>query len=150
MSQVTNSIFIRGDVNAIFDFVTTAKYWTQWHPATVGVSGQIENPMRLGDVIRERAKIGAVIGENDWTVTEWERNKRVVLSMPNTRLGDLQITYSFVEKNDGVEFTRELRYDASALSEEMTKVITTQMDSDSRMATERIQEMFEARNGISK
>lgn len=150
MSHVTNTIFIRGDANAIFDFVTTAKYWTQWHPATLGVGGQIENPMRLGDVIRERAKIGAGIGENDWTVSAWEQNQRVVLTMPNTRLGDLQITYSFVERNDGVEFTRELIYDASAFPGEMTKVIITQMESDSRIATERIKQMFEARNGHAK
>lgn len=147
MSQVTNSIFIRGAVNAIFDFVTTAKYWTQWHPATVGVSGQIENAMRLGDVIRERAKIGAAIGENDWTVTEWEQNKRVVLLMPNTRLGDLQITYAFIEKNGGVEFTRELMYDASAFPQAIADALAQQMDSDSRIATEHIQEMFEARSG---
>ncbi len=147
MSQITNTIFIRGEPRAIFDFVTTAKYWTRWHPATVGVGGQIENPMRLGDVVRERAKIGQAIGENDWTVTAWEQNKRVVLSMPNTRLGDLQITYSFVENNDGVEFSRELIYDASAFPQEIAAALAQQMDSDSRLATERIQQMFEARNG---
>src|SRR6476620_2353023 len=107
MTTVTNTIQLRGDPNAIFDLVTTAHYWTEWHPATLAVSGQIERPMRLGDVIRERAKIGAVIAENDWTVTVWERNQRVVLSMPNTRLGDLKISYFFEPIPHGLKYTRE-------------------------------------------
>ncbi len=145
MSQITNTIHIRGNANEIFDFVTTAKYWTQWHPATVGVSGQIENPMRLGDVIRERAKIGEAIGENDWTVAEWERNTRVVLSMPQTRLGDLQISYTFVETEGGVHFSRELIFDTSAFPQEIANAITAQMQNDSRIATERIKELYEGR-----
>lgn len=146
MSRVTNTIFIRGDASAIFDFVTTAKHWTTWHPATLGVSGQIEEPMRLGDVIRERARIGESVGANDWTVTEWEKNTRVVLSMPNTRLGDLQITYTFARRDGGVEFTRELVFEASAFSPEIEYALSKQMQSDSRIATERLKQMFETQN----
>ena len=147
MAAVTNSIFIRGEPRAIFDFVTTAKYWTQWHPATIGVGGQIEKPMRLGDVIRERARIGQAIGENDWTVTAWEQNERVVLAMPGTRLGDLQITYTFAERDGGMEFTRELIFDAGGFPREIADALALQMDSDSRIATERIKEMFEESRG---
>ena len=79
MSTVTNNILIRGEPGAVFDLVTTAKYWTQWHPATVAVGGQIDKPMRLGDVIRERARIGGTEAENDWTVSEWKRPSWVAL-----------------------------------------------------------------------
>lgn len=144
MSSVTNSIFISGEPNAIFDLVTTAKYWTQWHPATVGVSGQIDKPMQLGDVIRERAKIGGTIAENDWTVTEWERPSRVVLAMPNTRLGDLQITYRFTPNDGGVNFVRELVFDASAFAPVIAGMLMEQMESDSQIAVERIKHMVEA------
>jgi hypothetical protein len=143
MATVKNQIYLRGDALRIFDLVTTAKYWTQWHPATLGVSGQIENPMSLGDVIRERAKIGQAIGENDWTVTEWERPNKVVLSMPATRLGDLKITYFFTPHKDGVEYTRELEYDASGFPSEVAKSIEQQMNSDSAEALKRIKALVE-------
>lgn len=145
MSRVTNTIFIRGDASAIFDFVTTAKHWTTWHPATLGVSGQIEEPMRLGDVIRERAHRR----ERRRKRLDGDRvgkNTRVVLSMPNTRLGDLQITYTFARRDGGVEFTRELVFEASAFSPEIEHALSKQMQSDSRIATERLKQMFETQN----
>jgi hypothetical protein len=143
MSKVTTSILITGDPHAVFDLVTTARYWTDWHPATLGVSGQVNEPMKLGDVIRERARIGESVGENDWTVTDWQRPTRVVLSMPGTRLGDLQISYLFVPTADGVEFSRELIFDAGGFPTAVAEAITLQMQSDSQIATERIKAMVE-------
>lgn len=143
MTTVKNQIHLRGKYGDIFDLVTTAKYWTQWHPATVEVRGQIETPMQLGDVIWERAKIGEAIGENDWTVTEWARPTRFVLSMPSTRLGDLKITYGFTPHGDGVEYTRELQYDASGFPPPVAKQIEQQMASDSAEALHRIKALVE-------
>lgn len=143
METVTNTIFLAGDTDRIFDLVTTAKYWPEWHPATVGVSGQIGSPMREGDVIRERAKIGNDIGENDWTVTVWEQNKRVVLEMPGTRLGDLKIAYCFEREGNGVCFTRKLTFEAGGLPPSASEQITRQMESDSALALERIKAMVE-------
>ena len=82
--RVTKNILIRGSANRIFDLVTTAQYWTQWHPATVSVSGAIEQPMQIGDKIRERARIAGMEAEGAWTVAEWKRPTRVVLKMPAT------------------------------------------------------------------
>jgi hypothetical protein len=134
---------IRGDPEAVFDLVTTARYWPQWHPATVGVSGQVQQPMQLGDVIRERARIGGVEAENDWRVTEWSRPRRLVMEMPGTRLGDLKITYSFELTDHGVEFRRELVFDVSAMPQEISLKIVQQMENDSRVATERIKALAE-------
>jgi hypothetical protein len=143
MTSVKNSTLIHGTPGEIFDLVTTAKYWTRWHPATLDVSGQVQAPMKLGDVIRERARIGDSVGESDWTVTEWERPTRVVLSMPGTRLGDLKIEYRFVPNGDGVEFFRTLDFDATRFSPEIASAITAQMQSDSEIATHRIKELVE-------
>lgn len=143
MSKVTNSIGLRGEPAAIFDLVTTARYWPQWHPATVGVSGQIDNPMRFGDVIRERALIGGMEAENDWTVTRLERPHLIVLSMPKTRLGDLLISYTFEPREGGVEFVRELEYDASGFTPELQSRIEQQMHSDSAEALRRIKGFVE-------
>ena len=108
MQRITNTIFLAGDVARVFDLVTTAKYWVQWHPSALEVRGAIEQPMRLGDKIFERARIANVVGENEWFVAEWERPTHVLLTMPNTRLGDMQIAYDFVPNNGGVDFTRTL------------------------------------------
>lgn len=39
MKTITNRITITGDLAAIFDLVTTTRFWTAWHPATTGVGG---------------------------------------------------------------------------------------------------------------
>ncbi len=35
MSVVVNRIEIAGTLDRVFELVTTAKYWPQWHPATI-------------------------------------------------------------------------------------------------------------------
>ncbi len=142
--HVTKSILIRGNAERIFDMVTTAKYWPQWHPATVGVSGAIEQPMQRGDKIRERARIAGVEAEGDWTVADLERPTRVVLKMAGTRLGDLQIAYRFAPRGEDVEFTRELEFDSSKLPAMIpASLVERQMDSDSEQALKRLKDLVE-------
>lgn len=146
--RVTKSILIRGNANRIFDLVTTAKYWPQWHSATVSVSGAIENPMKLGDKIRERARIAGMEAEGDWTVAELERPTRVVLKMPATRLGDLQISYHFTPRTEGIEYSRELEFDASKLPALIpVSLVERQMVSDSEEALKRLKALIERMDG---
>lgn len=111
--HVINTIQINGPLEAIFDLVTTPRFWPQWHPATIGVAGVTERPILLHDVVRERARIGPQVYEGDWTVVEHIRPKKVVLRGPE---GRIQITYSFTAHQDGVEypgghtFKRELAF----------------------------------------
>lgn len=143
MANVTNTIHISGEPDAIFDFVTTARHWTRWHPATLRVSGQIEQPMRAGDIIREHARIGGMDAENDWKVTQLERPQRVVLSMPKTRLGDLKISYTFEPRGDGIEFVRSLEYDTAGVAAELAARIERQMVQDSEEAVRRLKGIVE-------
>ena len=144
MSRVTQSILVRGPMNPVFDLVTTARYWPDWHPATLAVSGAVETPMQLGDCIHERARIGGAIAENDWAVVEYLRPSRVVLRMPGTRLGDLEIVYCFALRGDAVEFTRELEFDLANLPPNMDRrVIEQQMENDSAEALERLKGLVE-------
>ena len=149
MSQVTTKISIHGTPERVFDLVTTAKYWPQWHPATVAVSGQIEHPMQMGDVIRERARIGGVEGEGDWKVVEHERPRRVVMRVPGTQVGDVQITYGFVTHGDEVEFTRSLEFDVSLLPENLRPVVERQMETDSAAGLRRLKELVESMDSQS-
>jgi uncharacterized protein YndB with AHSA1/START domain len=107
MAIVVNSVRIDGPIERVYDLVTTTKYWPQWHPATVGVSGVTERPVVLGDVVREQARIGAQVYEGDWTVVEHVRPSRLVLSAGS---GRLQISYTFRAMGDVTEFVRELEF----------------------------------------
>lgn len=143
MTQVTDTIKICGPLEQVFELVTTTKYWTEWHPATFGVSGQVEQALHLGDKVKERAKIGGAEVEGTWTVTTSEPPHRLVLSMPATRLGDLTIEYAFDQIDGMVKFTRGLEYDLSALPGAQQTRIAEQMKSDSAIAVARIKQMVE-------
>jgi hypothetical protein len=108
MKSVVNSVLIQGRVEAVFDLVTSARYWPQWHPATLGVGGVRERPFLLGDVIRERARIGQEVYEGDWTVAEHVRPARAVLRALG---GRLHIRYVFAALGKATEFQRELEFD---------------------------------------
>ncbi len=144
MSQVTTSIRIQGTLERVFDLVTTAKYWPQWHLATVAVSGQIDQPMQLGDVIRERARIGGVEGEGDWKVVNYERPRRVVLHVSGTEIGEVRITYGFEQHGSKVEFKRTLEFDASHLPENLRQATERQMETDSESGLRRLKGVVEA------
>lgn len=109
-TRVENQIDIRGDGGRVFDMVTTAKYWPQWHPATLGVSGAIDKPMQLGDVIVERANIFGIPGTAEWHVTEWTRPTSVKLESQGSFLARATIRYTFSPSGESVKFTRTLDY----------------------------------------
>jgi hypothetical protein len=107
MQTITNTINIQGNATAIFDLVTTTRFWTAWHPATTGVGGVTQRPFQLGDKIRERAQIGARMHEGTWTVVAHERPSRALLRMES---GRLHITYEFQPNDAGVTLARTLAY----------------------------------------
>jgi len=48
MTRAANQVTIGGPPERVFDLVTTARYWPDWHPATLAVGGVTERPMALG------------------------------------------------------------------------------------------------------
>ncbi|MFN8492319.1 MAG: SRPBCC family protein [Caldilineaceae bacterium] len=107
MTEITNTIPIHGPLAAVFDLVTTTRFWPQWHPATIGVGGVTERPFQQGDKIRERARIGAHTYEGAWTVTEHARPTHAVLLGES---GRIQIRYVFQQVGDEVTYSRTLAY----------------------------------------
>lgn len=103
-----NQVRVVGPLEAVFDLVTSARLWPEWHPASRAVAGVTERPYRLGDIIYEHVAIGTKILDFRWRVTEHIRPSRVVLQAENRHA---RITYSF--KGDGpvVLFTRVLEYE---------------------------------------
>lgn len=112
LASVVNAATIEGPPEAVFDLVTTARFWPQWHPATTAVSGVIERPYLLGDRIIERGRIGQGNFEVTWKVAEHVRPRRVVLQ---SELSPVQIIYSFNSRGNVTEYTRELKYNVEDL-----------------------------------
>jgi uncharacterized protein YndB with AHSA1/START domain len=112
LTSVVNTVTIDGAPEAVFDLVTTARFWPQWHPATTAVSGVTERPYRLGDRINERGRIGNSEFNVIWKVTEHVRPRAIALQSEGS---PVRITYSFNPRGSGTEFTRKLEYDVEDL-----------------------------------
>jgi hypothetical protein len=142
MAQVINTIQIHGSLAAVFDLVTTTRFWPQWHPATVGVGGVTERPFLQGDKIRERAKIGAHTYEGTWTVIEHVRPARAVLLGES---GRIQISYAFQQLGDQVEYSRTLEYhpeDFAASTPDPDRLATL-MHTQSEQALQKLKPLVE-------
>ena len=113
LASVVNAATIEGPPEAVFDLVTTARFWPQWHPATTAVSGVTERPYLLGDRIVERGRIGQGNFEVTWKVAEHVRSRRVVLQSESS---PVQIIYSFNSQGNVTEYTRELKYNVEDLT----------------------------------
>jgi hypothetical protein len=98
--SVSDSIDCAGPVEAVFDLVTTAKWWPQWHPATRSVEGDVEHPAQLGDRITEHVVIAGMEGTGTWTVVARDRPRRLVLAA-DLPMGRFQISYQFTSSSDG-------------------------------------------------
>lgn len=109
MNIVLNRVRINAPIVAVFDLVTTACHWPQWHPSTIEVGGVIARPYQLGDKVRQVAHIGGRTRNGTWLVIEHLRPARVTLQMHG---GAIEIRYSFLEIVGGTQVVRRLAYAA--------------------------------------
>jgi Polyketide cyclase / dehydrase and lipid transport len=109
MPQVSHHFIADRPINAVFDVVTTARYWTDWHPATRGVEGDIDHPARLGDHIIEHVTIAGIEGTGTWTVVEHDRPHHLALET-ELAVGRLRISYQLAAVADGTRFQRDLDF----------------------------------------
>ena len=109
MALIVNIITITGPAEAVFDLVTTARYWPRWHPATLAVGGVTQRPFGLGDRIHERVRFGDVVTQGTWEVVEHDRPRRSVLRIDRPFV---QIAYTFYSPSAEV-FARSVKADFS-------------------------------------
>jgi Polyketide cyclase / dehydrase and lipid transport len=109
MPQVSHHFIADRPIDAVFDVVTTARFWTEWHPATRGVEGDIDHPARLGDHIIEHVTIAGIEGTGTWTVVEHDRPLHLALET-EFAVGRLRISYQLAAVADGTRFQRDLDY----------------------------------------
>lgn len=142
LASVVNAATIEGPPEAVFDLVTTARFWPQWHPATTAVSGVTERPYLLGDRIVERGRIGQGDFEVTWKVAEHMRPRGVLLQSESS---PVQIIYSFNSRGNVTEYTRELKYnveDLTSISPDPNEVIRL-MQLQSEQAVKQLQALVE-------
>ena len=142
LASVVNAAIIEGPPEAVFDLVTTARFWPQWHPATTAVSGVTERPYLLDDRIVERGRIGQGSFEVTWKVAEHMRSRRVVLQSESS---PVQIIYSFNSHGNVTEYTRELKYnveDLKSISPDPNEVIRL-MQVQSEQAVKQLKALVE-------
>jgi hypothetical protein len=113
VATIVSETTIDGPAGPIFDLITSARFWSQWYPATSAVFGVTERPYRLGDVIHERVNFAGLEIVVSWRVEEHVSPTRVVLQAISSTA---RITYSLAPKDNAVDFRRELEYDEALLT----------------------------------
>ena len=109
MPQVSHHFLADRPIDAVFDVVTTARFWTEWHPATRAVEGDVDHPARLGDHIVEHVTIAGIEGTGTWTVVEHDRPHRLALET-ELAVGRLRISYQLAAVAGGTRFQRDLDF----------------------------------------
>ncbi len=110
MPRVSHHFVADGPVDAVFDVVTTARFWPEWHPATRGVDGDVGQPARLGDQIIEHVTIAGAQGSGTWTVVEHDRPHHLALET-DLAFGHLRISYQLTTVGGGrTRFERDLDF----------------------------------------
>src|SRR5262249_16856879 len=79
MTSVINVTRIAGAVEAVFDLISSARSWPEWHPASQAVFGVTERPYQLGNPMHERVHMAGAELLLIWRVVEHVRPSRVVL-----------------------------------------------------------------------
>jgi uncharacterized protein YndB with AHSA1/START domain len=116
MTRIYTSAHIHKPIEQVFEYVTTAGNWPQWHPASLGVSGAIDHPGLPGEQITEQFLVAGRRGEVVWTVRTREVPRRWVIDgVIVGRATGGTITYTLTPRDGGTLFEREFTYPAPNL-----------------------------------
>jgi hypothetical protein len=141
MTSVVNTVTIAGPITAVFDLITSARFWPQWHPASRAVGGVTQRPYELGGVIRERGEIAGIPFDVTWKVVEHSRPSRVVLG---TESPPVRIAYTCTGADGAIELQRELVYDEAVFRGAADPSALRQLLHDqSEEALQRLKELVE-------
>ena len=111
MTRIYTSAHIPKPVEDVYDYVTTAGNWPQWHPSSLGVSGAVDHSGLPGEQIVEKFLVAGRRGEVVWTVKEREAARRWVIDGVIVGRGTGgRITYTLTPRDGGTFFEREFIY----------------------------------------
>jgi uncharacterized protein YndB with AHSA1/START domain len=111
MTRIYSAAYIHRPIQEVFDFVTTAGNWPQWHPSSLGVTGAIDHSGQPGEQITEKFRVAGRRGEAVWTVLERRAPTRWVIegNVGGSGSGGT-ITYTLTPESAGTHFEREFVY----------------------------------------
>jgi uncharacterized protein YndB with AHSA1/START domain len=101
-SGIANEVVIAGPPEKVFDVLTIARLWPQWHVLTRAVAGVIETPFQMGDRMYEFVRTPSGPYEFEWQIVELDRPRRAKLQAED----GTAITYTFEARADGTLFRR--------------------------------------------
>lgn len=108
-SVSTVTVHVNRPADEVYDFVTTAGHWPRWHPATGGVSGDIDHPALEGEVIVERVKHGLIRDTFRWTVEERRAPERWAIAAKSDLFKQaVRITYDMTPEDGGTKWVRSM------------------------------------------
>jgi len=126
-----HSVWLDAAPEAVYDYLTTLKYWCRWYPGTLAMEGQTDAPSAVGDQATERVRTLGVTGKLHWTTIESIRPWRFVVEatsveMPLMRRARLRITYAFEPPKRPLEFptrmVRTLEYEFTGVARILDRV----------------------------
>ena len=99
MPRVSHQFVVDQPIGAVFDVVTTARFWPEWHPATRAVEGDIGHPaLPSGDdpgnriVVPARRRVSVATGpfarparEAGRSMADPQRSRRIADAEQNLR-----------------------------------------------------------------
>src|SRR5258708_18915343 len=104
MSGSQLEVVIDGPPDQVFDVVTIAGLWPQWHALSRAVAGVTERPFQLGDRIYEFIRTPAGPAELDYQVVECDRSRRARMQAEDGTI----VTYTFDSRGDITVFRRRV------------------------------------------
>ena len=147
MTRIYNAIQIQKPIAEVFDYVTTARNWTAWHPSSLGVRGAIDHPGQVGEQITERFFVAGNHGTAVWTVRERDVPRRWVIDgIIEGRGTGGTVAYTLTPKDGGTFFEREFAYPAPNLLFALLDalIFRRRVQAESELAVQRLKRILEA------
>lgn len=146
-SVATVSVHVDRPMEEVFDFITTASKWTQWHPATVSVSGDVDHPALEGETIVEVVRFGLARDRFEWKVEEREAPYRWVIRAQSERHRQkVKIAYTLKSEDGGTSWEREMTFYLPGSFKHLNKLfINRTLTRNSRKAVRQLKELMESR-----
>ena len=109
-THIYNSTVIERTPGDVYNYVTTPANWPRWHPSSLGVSGDINHPLLVGEVVLEDFLVAGYQGKVKWTVVERQAPMRGAISGQIEEGGKGKVSYRLTQVNGGTRFEREFEY----------------------------------------